>query len=512
MVIFVRSRGDLEHQIILMHAEGWGIRALSRRFDMGRNTIRRILRKNQENRDNGQDVLDRRRPVARKSKLDAFRPMLNALLEQYPDMTGVRVHEALRENGFDGGQSIVRGYLRKIRPRPKKAPVVRFETPPGHQGQMDWSPYTLNFTRSGRQTVLCFSYILGFSRRQYIDFTTDRRFYTLIRRHQDAFAHFGGVPATCLYDGEKTVILRWEAGQPVYNPAFVAFITHYHCRPVACLPGRPQTKGKIEAPFQYIEKNLLNGRTFDDLADLRQTAAWWLDSRSDVHIHDTTCKKPLELFLEQEQAALRSLPTHPYDSAEVALRVCRVDGFLEHETNLYSVPYEYIADILTVKATESEIIVYSPDLQVIAHHERKPMGASITVEDPDHRQSEKVRYGLEPVKDVFLSLGDCAETFLEGLKERHRRHCGFQARYILRLKEHYHCDDIHAALVHAAKYYAFDGKAVERILKARHTPRQLEQMSTRSAAQCAALLPEIKQRPLEAYSDLLKESGNDYDG
>jgi hypothetical protein len=37
-------------------------------------------------------------------------------------------------------------------------------------------------------------------------------------------------------------------------------------------------------------------------------------------------------------------------------------------------------------------------------------------------------------------------------------------------------------------------------------------MSSRSAAQYAALLPEIKQRPLEAYSDFLKEAGNDHDG
>ena len=166
MVVFVRSRQDLEHQIILMHAEGWGIRALSRRFNMGRNTIRRILRKNQEKRDQGHDVRDGRRPIARKSKLDDFKPMIKRLLEQYPDMTGVRVHETLSENGFDGGPTIVKDYLRKIRPRPKKAPVVRFETEPGHQGQMDWSPYTLNFTRSGRQKVLCFSYILGYSRRQ----------------------------------------------------------------------------------------------------------------------------------------------------------------------------------------------------------------------------------------------------------------------------------------------------------------------------------------------------------
>lgn len=506
MIVLVRNRQDLEHQIVLLHAQGWSIRALTRHFAMGRNTIRRILRKNRKQRDKGHDVLDRRRPVARQSKLDAFKPMIKQLLAKYPDITGVRVCEELADSGFDGGRTIVTDYLRKIRPRPKKAPVVRFETPPGHQGQMDWSPYTLNFTRSGRQQVLCFSYILGYSRRQYIDFTTDRKFYTLIRRHQDAFAHFNGVPKSCLYDGEKTVILRREAGQAVFNPAFVAFITHYHCRPVGCLPGRAQTKGKVEAPFLYIEKNLLNARQFEDLAALRQTAAWWLESRADMHVHDTTGQPPLELFLKSEQAALTPLPAHPYDSAEVALRVCRVDGFLEHETNLYSVPYEYIADILTVKATETEIIVYSPELRVIAHHERKPMGASQTVEDPNHRKSGKVRYGLEPVKKTFLALGDSAPDFLKGLKDRHPHHCGFQARYILRLKEHYHCQDIHTALVHAARYYAFDAKTVERILKARFCPRPLEFVNSQSVSQSLSLLPEVKQRPLDEYSALFKES------
>jgi transposase len=506
MVLFVRNRQDLEHQIIIRYAQGWGIRALARHFAMGRNTIRGIIRKHRSRRDEGHDVVQPTQAVLRPSKLDAFRPQVKALLEEYPDITGVRVFEELTANGFDGGRTIVTDYLREIRPQPKKQPVVRFETQPGYQGQMDWSPYTLNFTRSGRQTVICFSYILGFSRRQYIDFTTNRNFFTLIRRHQDAFAHFAGVCKTCLYDNEKTVVLRWEAGCPVYNPAFVAFITHYQCRPVACLPGRAETKGKIEAPFLYIEKNLLNGRKFEDLPGLRAAGRWWLANRSDTHIHDTTGRAPLELFLQQEQAALTPLPVHAYDTAEVALRVCRVDGFLEHETNLYSVPYEYIADILTVKASETEIIVYNPQLEVVAHHERKPIGARQKVEDPAHRKSEKIRYGLEPVKEAFLALGEGAQDFLNGLKERHPHHCGFQARYILRLKERYHCQDIHQALMHATKFYAFDGKTIERILKARFSPRPLEAMAAGSVSKIFAALPEIKQRPLEDYCHLVKES------
>ena len=507
MMLIIRSREELEHQIITLHTEGVGVRALSRRFAMGRNTIRRILRKNRARRDQGYDALEKKKPVLRKSKLAPYFPLIKDLIERYPRITGVRVHEELAAAGFDGGSTIVTDYLRKVRPRPKKDPVVRFETEPGKQGQMDWSAYTINFTRTGKMQVLCFSYILGFSRRQYIDFTHDRKFFTLIRRHQDAFAHFNGVAQTCLYDNEKTVVLRWEAGMPIYNPSFIAFITHYHCRPIACFPGRPETKGKIEAPFQYIEKNLLNGRKFRDMEDLRETARWWLSNRSDLHKHDTTGRPPLELFLEQEQAALRALPTNPYDTAEVVLRVCRVDGFLEHDTNLYSVPFEFVADILTLKATEREIFVYGPDLSLIAYHERKPLGAGVAVEDPEHRKSPKIRYGLEPVKEAFLALGGGAKEFLKGLKEKHPHHCGFQARYILRLKENYHADDIHAALLHAAKYYAFDGKTVERILKARANPRRLP--AFRDTSRIFEALPVVKQRPLEDYHNFLREPPHD---
>ena len=76
---------------------------------------------------------------------------------------------------------------------------------------MDWSPYRIKFLKTGPADTQCFSYILGFSRRQFIDFTPRRDFFTLIRRHTDAFTCFGGVPAQCLYDSEKTVVLRWEA-------------------------------------------------------------------------------------------------------------------------------------------------------------------------------------------------------------------------------------------------------------------------------------------------------------
>jgi transposase len=511
MVLYVRDRQELQHLIITMHAQGCSIRALSRHFGVGRNTVRRILRGNQAQRDQGHDlVLSQRKKLPRKSKLDPFVPRIRELLEKFPKLTAVRLYEELQEAGYDGGLTVLRERLRTLRPQPKKAPVIRFETDPGLQAQMDWSPYIVPFSRTGKKTVLCFSYILAFSRRQYIDFTQQRDFFTLIRRHQDAFEYFGGVPRQCLYDGEKTILLRWEAGRPVYNPAFIAFITHYHCRPIMCRPARAQTKGKIEAPFRYVEMNFLNGRIFQDLAELRARARWWLQEKSDTHIHDTTGRPPLELFLEEERQALQPLPVHAYDCSEVALRVGTVDGFLEFDTNRYSLPYEYVADILSLKATEDEIFIYSPELDLIARHERLPKGANKTVENPQHRVSKRLRYGIEPVKEAFLAIGDAAQTFLCGLKEKYPRNCGFHARAILRLKEQYHTTDIHTALEHATRYHAFDSKAIERILRAKATPRTLESIrNDRARQKLAETLPQIRQRPLDEYGALFLNEEKD---
>jgi transposase len=507
VAIFIQSREELEQRLVIMKTqEGWSIRALARHFAVSRNLVRRILRNHDNLRDQGHDILltDRRaRPSQRSKKLDPFEETIKRLLEKYPRITGQRLFEELSAAGYDGGISILRDRFRSLRPAPKKTPVIRFETGPGLQGQMDWSPYTIKFLKTGKATVQCFSYILGFSRRHFIDFTPRRDFFTLIRRHQDAFSHFTGTPAQCLYDSEKTVVLRWEAGRPVINPAFSGFATHYRIRPIICRRGRAETKGKIERPFQYVEGNLLCGREFQDLDDLRACARWWMREKSDIHRHDTTGRPPLELFLEQERSALTPLPLHPYDCAEVALRVCDLEGYIDFETNRYPVPYEHVADILTMKATEHEILIYSPELDLIVRHERGPAGARLSLDGAAVHGVKTIRYGLEPVREQFLELGEDAGEFLRGLQLTHSKNPGFHARYILHLKERYHSDDINQALGHACRYHAYDGKAVERILATKARPRTLEAIrNERAAEQLRAALPKINQRSLADYSVL----------
>ena len=143
-------------------------------------------------------------------------------------------------------------------------------------------------------------------------------------------------------------------------------------------------------------------------------------------------------------------------------------------------------------------------------HERLPAGQGKKVENPDHFAPKCVRYGLEPVREAFIALGEAAEEFLKGLVDKHPRNCGFHARYILRMKEHYESGDIHGAVEHALKYRAFDGHAVERILKAKAEPRTLESVRNEKARRdLEKALPRIAQRPLDEYRELLEKDDED---
>jgi len=491
---------ELKMEVVILKRKGLSQRGMARKLKVGRKKVRNILNQYDREQAHGNDLLASCRKGTRASKLDVWGTFISQNLEKFPDITAVRMHEKLVEEGFDGGITIVRNRLRQIRPKPVKEPVIRFETAPGKQGQMDWSPYKINFRHTGRQEVLCFSYVLGYSRRQYIDFSLRRDFYTLIQKHQDAFNYFGGMPQHCLYDGEKTVLLRWEAGRPVYNPRFIAFLTHYGCRPVGCRPGRAKTKGKVERPFQYVEGNLLNGREFDDLQDLRRTARWWMEHRSDTHKHETTGRPPIEVFREKEQAALLPLPVHPYDTAEIKHVVGRDEGLIVFDGNRYSIPFEYMYMVLIVKASKDRLIVYDPDIKQIADHPRFPTAAGKTSEQEAHRESIKHQYGLEPVREKFLLLGADAAPFLLGLKETHPRRTGYYARRILGLIETYRDTDINKAMRHANYYHAYDLASIQNILRAKSKPRELEHWKNWKPFENP--LPQIQQRPLDAYTHL----------
>jgi transposase len=480
---------------------GAPMRAIARDLGLSRNTVRGVLADILAARAGQAPAARARRP----SLLDLYADAIAELLGRYPELTATRLLEELRARGFAGAYSIVRERLRQLRPRPSRAPVVRFETAPGAQAQMDYATYDLDFTEEGRRRVHLFSYLLGYSRRQYLRWVEAMDFATTLAQHVRAFTHLGGVAATCLYDNLKVVVTGYEGDQPVYNARFLAFATHYGFRPVACRVRRPQTKGKVERPFHYVQTNLLNGRTFRGLAHLNEVTAAWLADVADVRLHRETRQTPLARHAE-ERPHLLALPAAAYEVAPVVYRTVNAEGCIAYRQNLYEVPWRYLGQVLPVRVTEEEVIVYDPQLAEVARHRLLPRAATgQRQEQPGHRPAADVQQRDAWLRERFAALGPVAERFLAGLLQA-QRYGRDQARRVLALLGSYARADLVAALQRAARYSAYSAAAVERILAAQARPKGA--LEALAEAECCPLpaglhADPVSPRPTAAYQPLL---------
>ena len=294
-------------EIHVMHRQGMSIKAISRELGVSRNTVRRYLR--------SRTVPELQARLAKPTKLDGYRRYLKSRVEAaHPDWIPATVLFAeIEALGYSGCVRSVSGYLATLKPKRKEDPLVRFETAPGRQMQVDWGAFRLN----GRRVSL-FLATLGWSRFNFGVFVENEQFETLRDCHERAFDAFGGVPLEVLYDNMRTVVQQRNAygrGLHRFHPGLHDLAHHYTFLPRLCRPYRAKTKGKVERSIGYVRRSFYvplvsRYRQLDqplDLEPLNLEFARWLALTANARVHGTTGEVPSER-LEEERAGLQMLP------------------------------------------------------------------------------------------------------------------------------------------------------------------------------------------------------------
>jgi transposase len=335
--------------------EGLAKTAIATKLGVSRRTVYRYV-------SNGKTEPQYGPRPSRASKLDPYHKYLRGRLLAYPELSGTRLLQELRELGYTGGYTILKGYLRTLRPKLPAPIEQRFEVEPGHQAQVDFAIFKTSFG-----TVSALLVVLSWSRMLWVPFAFHQDQLTLLSGLHQAFAYFGGVPRTLLFGRMRTVVAgSQEDGKAVFNSELLRFAAHYGFLPLACRPYRAKTKGRVERAVSYLCRNFFYAREFRELENLNTQCAAWLAETANARVHGTTGEVPWDR-LEVERPSLLPLPQEPYIPRITLGRRISKGGFISYNGNEYSVPDTLGQGEVQIRATLTEVRLFQ-DNQLVAVH------------------------------------------------------------------------------------------------------------------------------------------------
>ncbi|GAB3009925.1 IS21 family transposase [Streptomyces pseudoechinosporeus] len=349
--------------------------------------------------------------------IDEFAPLVDSMLRAEILMKASVIHERLvAEYGFTGNYQRVKLYVQQARPRVAEELGItpgelaglhrRFEVVPGAQAQVDWGDEGKILAHMGIPKVYSFHMVLSYSRDPFCCFTTGQDLQTFFDCHRRAFAHFGGVPMTIVYDRTKTVVRRHVApGEAVpLHPEAVGFAGHYDFDIDVLAAYRPQGKGRVERQVLIVRDHVLSGRAFSSIEEMDAAFAAWVPRRRD-QIHKTH-REVIGIRAARDHAALKPLPPTPYLVAERHLRPVGKDCLVAFDGNLYSVPARKVRprQLVEIRATKSQVMLHStvPDASgetLLSAHPRA-VGRGAVVKEDEHWD------GLPTGKNRRTTTGD----------------------------------------------------------------------------------------------------------
>jgi len=445
--------------------DGISIREAARVFGLHRETVRKMLKFSIP-----PGYRREREPV--RPKLDPFKGLINRILEEDASRpkkqrhTAKRIFERLRdEHSFSGGYTIVKDYVRERRLRTREI-FVPLSHPPGH-GQGDFGEAVV-VIGGMEQKAHFFAVDLPHSDACYVKAYPAETTEAFADGHNGAFAFFGGVPQSMLYDNTKIAVLRILGdGRRKPTRAFAELQSHYLFEPRFGRPYKGNDKGKVENLVGYVRRNwfvpIPSMGSFDELnAYLEERCRERLGDRLRGH------RETIGERLKRDLQAMLPLPEAPYDACDKwATRVSSL-SLVRYRGNDYSVPVAYGHREVMVRGYVHEVVI-SCGVEVVARHRRSYEKEDL-IFDPLHYLALIERKIGALDQAAPLAGWRLPEEFgtLRRLMEARMGKAG-KREYVqvLRLMERFHLDEVHGAVTDALRLGTIGFDAVKHLVLCR---------------------------------------------
>jgi transposase len=376
------------------------------------------------------------------------------------------VFERLRdEHGFVGGYTIVKDYVREHRRRGREM-FVPLHHPPGH-AQADFGEATV-FIGGVEQTAHFFAFDLPQSDACFVRAYPAATAEAWVDGHVHAFAFFGRVPLSVLYDNDRCLVARiLPDGTRKRARLFSGFLSHYLIRDRYGRPGKGNDKGAVEGLVGWAR------RTF--MVPLPRFATWddfnlWLEAQCRkrqaeiLRGHTETIGARLARDLE----AMADLPAAPFDACDQATGRVSSQALVRYKTNDYSVPVAYGHRDVWIRGYVDEVVIGCGG-EIVARHPRC-YDREDMIFDPVHYLPllEKKIGALDQAAPLAgWDLPPEFQTLRRLMEARMIRAGRREYVQVLRLLETFDLADLHAAVKAALRMGAVGFDAIKHLVLCR---------------------------------------------
>ena len=441
-------------QLILEMAEkDAGIRNIARTLKVSRNTVRKVLAKGGTPGQTKESQYEQHIPVIK----DLFRECQGNI---------VRVQEELesRHAVIIPYQSLT-WLIRKegLGTRKKKRAGV-YVFAPGEEMQHDTSPHNI-LLGGNKIKAQCASLVLSYSRRIYV------QYYPCFTRFEcriflaKAFAFMNGTAEKCIIDNTHVIVADGVGPDALITSEMEHFGRIYQTKFEPHWLNDPNRKARVERPFHYIEHNFIPGRTFMDWQDLNEQAVDWCNTVSNPKHKRSLGMSPDAAYI-MEKPYLRPLPPVPPPVYKSFYRVADIQGYVQLETNRYSVPHTLVGEQLEVQKHWDKVLIYDKHSKVAEHKrivDKRDSRATLPGHHPPlYRETSKTG----PCKEERLLTGlhEDLDLYVQNLKKRSRGRGVLNLRRLLNVQRNYPTGPFMAGISKALQYGLYDLSRLEKII------------------------------------------------